>query len=73
MPNLLPSVTFRTVLLQVVLKLAGDVDMLSAARTICRRALVDALLRSDALDVVAPTLLLKVESEILVLLLCRGP
>ena len=78
MPNSLPSVTLRNVLLHVLLKLAVDVNVLSAARTIGRGApslphLVDALLRSDALDVVAPTLLLAIESRILVLILCRGP
>ena len=78
MANLLPSMTLQTVLLQIVLKLAGVVDVLSAARTIGREApllphLVGALLRSDALDVVAPTLLLAIESKIFVLLLCRGP
>ena len=65
MPNLLPSVTHRVVLLQVVLKLVGDVDVLSPARTTGRGApllphLVDALLQFDALDVVAPTLLLAI-------------
>ena len=78
MPNLLPSVTLRIVHTQVVLKLANDVDERSAARTTGLGALVllhlaDALLRSGALDVVAPTLLLAIESKILVLPLCRGP